>query len=338
MRPINICPSTLQDGYTTYSPLALRHVFNNKKISHILNYVVKDAKKEQRDILIENRTRISISGVQEKFSLKIEKKELVFTDTNGEYILKPIPTDLDNVAAVPANEHVTMQLASQVYKLNVAKNALIFFKDDEPAYITKRFDVMPNGTRCLKEDFASLLQKTSEQKGNRNYKYESSYADIAAAIDKYLPAPIIAKENLFKLVVFNYLFSNGDAHLKNFSVIDYKQDGFYQLAPAYDLLCTALHINDSDFALEDRLYKNDINHASFTNYGCYAYDDFYDFGIMIGLQPKRVSSFMQIFISKSEEVEKLVAKSFLSKNLKKVYLKYYSDKLIRLKNSLSNKI
>lgn len=334
MKELNICPSTLQDGYTTYSPKALRHLFNGKKVSHALKYVVTDAKKEQRKLLTENRTRISISGVQEKFSMRLEKKELVLTDKMGEYILKPIPTDLDNVKFVPANEHVTMQIASQVYKLDVAKNGLIFFEDEEPAYITKRFDIMPNGNRCLKEDFASLLQKTSENQGNKNFKYESSYLEMANAIDAFLPTSLIAKENLFKLCVFNYLFSNGDAHLKNFSVIDYQQDGQYQLAPAYDLLCTRLHITDSDFALEDRLYEGDYDHPSFSAYGFHGYDDFYDFGIKMGLVPKRITQFLTLFLSKTKEVEALVAKCFLSDELKEMYLKYYTNKLKRLSTYL----
>ena len=337
MKIVKVCPSTLQDGYTTYSPKALRQLFKNKKVLHQLNFNVGDAKKGQSISLIENRTRISISGVQEKFSIKLEKNKLVLTEKNGEYILKPIPTDLENVENVPANEHLTMQIAAQVYKLDVAKNGLIFFDDNEPAYITKRFDVMPDGRRCLKEDFASLMQTTSET-GNKNYKYEGSYLDMAKALDKYIGASIVAKENLFKLVVFNYLFSNGDAHLKNFSVLDYLQDGLYQLAPAYDLLCTRLHINDADFALEDSLYYGDYKHESFAYYGYHAYDDFYDFGIMLNLVPKRVSQFLQIFLANKNEVEKLVAKSYLDKDLKPIYLKHYYDKLKRLNNSLSQKI
>jgi serine/threonine-protein kinase HipA len=335
MIALNICPSTLQDGYTTYSPKALHHLFDGKKISHYLKYFVSEAKKEQRKLLTENRTRISISGVQEKFSMRLEKKELVLTDKMGEYILKPIPTDLDYVEFVPANEHVTMQIASQVYKLDVAKNGLIFFADDKPAYITKRFDIMPDGNRCLKEDFASLLQKTSENQANKNFKYESSYLNIAKAIDQFLPSALIAKENLFKLCVFNYLFSNGDAHLKNFSVIDYLQDGQYQLAPAYDLLCTRLHVEDSDFALEDRLYEDDYKHPSFSIYGFHGYTDFYDFGIKIGLVPKRITQFLKLFLSNTIEVEALVAKSFLSDELQELYLKYYYDKLKRLGTSLA---
>jgi serine/threonine-protein kinase HipA len=335
MIELNICPSTLQEGYTTYSPKALRHLFAGKKVSHVLKYVVTDAKKEQRKLLTENRTRISISGVKEKFSMRLEKKELVLTDKMGEYILKPIPTDLDNVEFVPANEHVTMQIASQVYKLDVAKNGLIFFEDDEPAYITKRFDIMPGGNRCLKEDFASLLQKTSENQGNKNFKYESSYLEMANATDAFLPTPLIAKENLFKLCVFNYLFSNGDAHLKNFSVIDYLQDGQYQLAPAYDLLCTRLHLEDNDFALEDSLYDGDHEHPSFAVYGYHCYQDFYDFGIKIGLVPKRITQFLALFLSKTIEVEALVAKCFLSDELKQLYIKYYHNKLRRLSTYLA---
>jgi serine/threonine-protein kinase HipA len=150
-----------------------------------------------------------------------------------------------------------------------------------------------------------------------------------------ITTPLVAKENLFKLCVFNYLFSNGDAHLKNFSVIDYHQDGQYQLAPAYDLLCTRLHVEDGDFALEDRLYEGDYKHQSFAHYGFHGYTDFYDFGIKIGLVPKRISQFLQLFLSKQIEVETLVGRSFLSEELKKLYLKLYYDKLKRLETVLS---
>jgi serine/threonine-protein kinase HipA len=46
---------------------------------------------------------------------------------------------LKKVDQLPANEHLTIQIAKQVYGITVAKNAVIFFKDGSPAYITKRF-------------------------------------------------------------------------------------------------------------------------------------------------------------------------------------------------------
>jgi HipA-like C-terminal domain len=40
---------------------------------------------------------------------------------------------------------------------------------------------------------------------------------------------------LLKLLLFNYLFANGDAHIKNFSLLETPL-GDYRLSPAYDLL------------------------------------------------------------------------------------------------------
>lgn len=83
---------------------------------------------EVAEQFMENRKRISISGVQEKLSFLLEKNVLRLTKEGeqGTYILKPIPRDLKKVDQVPANEHLTMQIAKQVYGLNTAENALIF--------------------------------------------------------------------------------------------------------------------------------------------------------------------------------------------------------------------
>jgi len=61
---ITICPSTLQQGFSTYSPLALRYLFNRKEVPHTLKYKRFGNKKDEQN-LIDKRTRISISGVQE---------------------------------------------------------------------------------------------------------------------------------------------------------------------------------------------------------------------------------------------------------------------------------
>ncbi len=84
-------------------------------------------------------------------SLIWEKGQLRLTHEGeqGTYILKPIPRDLENVDQLPANEHLTMQIAKQVFKLNVAENAMIFFENGEPAYITKRFDIEMKSSKNL---------------------------------------------------------------------------------------------------------------------------------------------------------------------------------------------
>lgn len=68
----------------------------------------------------------------------------------------------------------------------------------------------------------------------------------------YLTTYTLDAPKLLKILVFNYLFSNGDAHIKNFSIIE-TPFGDYRLSPAYDLLNSRIHIDDKDFALEDGL-------------------------------------------------------------------------------------
>lgn len=332
---IQICPGTLAEGHSTYSPRCIRETFAGNKVSHILPFPSPQQEGEQKKKFLESRSRISISGVQEKYSLRYNpvNKQLELTDKGGEFILKPIPVDLLHVAQVPANEHLTMQIASQLFKIPTAKCALIFFNDGVPAYITRRFDVKSDGTRCLKEDFASIAGLTSMNAG-KDFKYNYSYEGIAQLIDKYIPANIPTKENFFRLVVFNYLFSNGDAHLKNFSRIDCKGEGDAFLAPAYDLINTSIHIDDGDIALSDGLYAKDYDHPSFATFGHYCFDDFYEFGVRIGLVPIRIKKMLLQFIEGAEKVEQFVSRSFLNDETKSLYLNHYFDKQRRLSTSL----
>ena len=38
MTELKVCPSTLQEGFTTYSPDALKTLFDGRKVSHILDF------------------------------------------------------------------------------------------------------------------------------------------------------------------------------------------------------------------------------------------------------------------------------------------------------------
>jgi serine/threonine-protein kinase HipA len=117
LNELKYCPGTLAEGYSAYSPSCLRSMFDGKKVSHILPYQQPQLSEEVAEQFNENRKRISISGVQEKLSFLLEKNVLRLTmvGEKGRYILKPIPRDLKKVDQVPANEHLTMQIAKQVY-------------------------------------------------------------------------------------------------------------------------------------------------------------------------------------------------------------------------------
>jgi serine/threonine-protein kinase HipA len=113
LNEIKNCPGTLAEGFASYSPLCLRRLFNGRKVNHVLPYDTPAHDDEVAKEFMENRTRISISGVQEKLSLLLEKNELRLTreGEKGTYILKPIPGDIRYPDHVPANEHLTMQIA-----------------------------------------------------------------------------------------------------------------------------------------------------------------------------------------------------------------------------------
>jgi len=327
---ITYCPSTLQPGFSTYSPAAQQALFGSrtKKVSHILPFGPPGKNPELTREYNEKRKSISISGVQEKYSLVLQKNELKLTASRGTHILKPIPAErLERVEYMPANEHVTMQIASQVFGIKTAACGMNFFDDGTPGYITRRFDYKPDGTKYQIEDFATLLGKSPEREGN-DYKYNASYLDIAKLISKYVPAAKVELLNFFRLVVFNYLIANGDAHLKNFALMESKQ-GDYLLSPAYDLMCTALHINDSDLALHDRLYDGDMKEAPYQNYGIYTRQSFILFAEKAGIPIPLANTIIDELMQSTLKVADMIERSFLSQEAKGRYLEIIGERYRR---------
>jgi len=320
------CPGSLAEGFITYSPAFLRRMFDNKRVSHVLPYDTPQANELDAEKFMENRKRISISGVQEKMSLLLDKNKLRLTEEGeqGTYILKPIPRDLKKVDQVPANEHLTMQIATQVYGIHTAENGMIFFKNGSPAYITRRFDVKPDGSKWGKEDFATLAGRTKDNAG-ADFKYTYSYEEAAALIRQFVPAWRIEIEKYFALVVFIYLFSNGDAHLKNFSLLE-NENGDYFLSPAYDLINTRLHVNDTDFALDRGLFADNFASKTYKKTSHRGRQDFTEFAKRIGVREDRLEKLLEPFLLRQDKVGILVNRSFLSTPGKKEYLMEYNSR------------
>ena len=238
---------------------------------------------------------------------------LINDGETGSYILKPIPSIGKNLDQMPANEHLTMQIARQVYGIDTAENALIFFKDGKPAYLTRRFDINTDKTKRAVEDFASLGARTPHSHG-KDYKYVGNYSELFTIMKKYIPAYRIEAQKLFKLLVFNYLFSNGDAHFKNFSVVE-TPDGDFCLSPAYDLLNTHIHINDSVFALEDGLLPKNLKKGNIKN-------QFLILANFAGLTDGQIKQVFDKMLANNEKVQQLIKNSFLNTKLQKNYILY----------------
>ena len=255
---IEYCPGTLAEGFDTYSRACLNKMFQGKKVHHVFPYDSPASNPETDELFEENRKRLSISGVQEKFSVILQKNKLRLVNERerGTYILKPIPGVGKNPDQMPANEHLTMQIARQAYGIDTAENALIFFQNGASAYITKRFDIDKEGNKMAQEDFASLAGRAPQTHGE-HYKYLGNYLELFQIMQTHVPAYKIEAPKLLKTLMFNYLFSNGDAHFKNFSLLETSM-GDSRLSPTYDILNSRIHVEDRDFALEDGLLPRDL--------------------------------------------------------------------------------
>jgi len=314
------CLGCLKPTNNIYCNRCQKILFDNQKIDFVLDF----DKQAFLSKSIELSTSLSISGVQDKISLKIENSKLVPTSKHGTYILKPIPLLEygEIIEDVAKNEHFTMQLASQIFNIETANNGLISFSNGELAYLVKRFDRV-DGRKIRQEDFCSLAGYTKDTHG-KNYKYDYSYEQIGKLIKLYLPTYKIETVKFFKLVLFNYLIGNGDAHLKNFSVTQRKTKE-YGLSPAYDLLSSSIHLPyEARTALE--LFE-EYESPSFEANGFYAYDDFTVFAKKLDIPQKIAKNIIKTFLSKEKIAIELLEKSFLSSEAKRRYKSLFLDRI-----------
>lgn len=76
MKELKVCPSTLQNGYSTYSPTAIRELFNGQIVSHIFADPRPNTETEEANEAIKSIVRISLSGAQPKFSVIADNGKL----------------------------------------------------------------------------------------------------------------------------------------------------------------------------------------------------------------------------------------------------------------------
>ncbi len=320
---INHCPGTLAAGHDTYSTTALKRVFGGRRLSPFLPYPSPSSTGVLGEPFADNQRSISISGVQEKFSVILDKNHLRLTevDEQGTHILKPIPRAGKHADQMPANEHLTMQIARQVFGIETAENALVFFNDGTPAYLTKRFDVSADGSKIAQEDFASLAGRTPQTHGEQ-YKYQGHYYELFELLKRHVPAYKVEALKLFKLILFNYVVSNGDAHFKNFSLSETPLGDFI-LSPAYDLLNSRIHIDDADFALSEGLIPERMKKGGVAGH-------FQLLGELAGLTEQQIARIVQQLTSEQEQVLGLIQASFLDEPRKRRYTQHYQSRINRV--------
>ncbi len=208
-------------------------VLDNARLKEILDLI------RHRPMLAgDDGYRLSLAGAQDKLAVGFcdGQVQLIKGGTPTTHILKPI---IEHVKDSAHNELFCMKLA-KMSGLDVPE-ASLHFVDDRPYYLVERYDrhVDKGGVvgRIHQEDFCQALGIAPEIK----YEREGG-PDIAACqevIARHAARPAADQIKLLNIILFNYLIGNADAHGKNFSLL-YKGDK-PELAPAYDLLSTAIY-------------------------------------------------------------------------------------------------
>ena len=135
-------------------------------------------------------------------------------------------------------------------------------------------------------------------------------------------------EQFFRMVVFNYLFANEDAHMKNFSLMNRR--GEYFLAPAYDLMNTCIHIqSESDLGLKGGLSPDIETSEVYDRTGHPCRLDFERFAERIGLPKKRADMVLDMFMEIPQETYALIDYSFFFFFLKRMYKRVIEERRVR---------
>jgi serine/threonine-protein kinase HipA len=277
--------------------------FFGTKTPPTLDYSLDQMKDLARDVI---ERSVTVPGVQPKLSLTIvsevlatgrEKRLTVVGALGGNFILKP-PSQ--NYPEMPQNEHATMRIAEEAFGIRTVPSSLIRLQSGELAYITKRIDRTNEGEKIHMLDMFQILEAFD--------KYKSSMERVGKAINAYSSNPLLDQTFYFELSVFSYLTGNNDMHLKNFSMINKKND--WVLAPAYDLLNVNIANPDDDEELALTLAgkKKKIKPEHFIH-----------FGLGLGLNEKQIRNIYKRFLNKKDVAFAWLDNSFLSAEYKTAY-------------------
>jgi serine/threonine-protein kinase HipA len=116
--------------------------------------------------------------------------------------------------------------------------------------------------------------------------------------------------------------SNGDAHYKNFSLIETTL-GDFKLSPAYDLLNSRIHIADRDFALEQGLLPPQEVQGKIK-------EQFIKLGQISEIPQKQIAKVITDLTGNVDQVKGLIQHSYLSDRFKRNYEQAYLTRLAKL--------
>ena len=140
-------------------------------------------------------------------------------------IVKIDESEKPNYGAEGIGEYIYSKVAKSC-GINIPKTYL--FKDDDNFihFGIKRFDSSSDGKRFHTHTLAGLLHM---EKSTR-----IDYIELIKIAKEYLFIPDEDIVELYRRMVFNYIYNNNDDHLKNYTFLMDEQ-GNWRVSPAYDL-------------------------------------------------------------------------------------------------------
>ncbi len=259
------------------------------------------------------KSQTTLTGVQAKLSLHLDRHEgsrrLTIVGLWGDYIFKPQTQTYKNL---PENEDLTMHLA-EIAKIKVVPHTLVRLQDRTLGYLTKRVDRTPAGSKIQMEDMCQLTERQTE------YKYKSSYEQIAKIIAKYSYVPLLDLTNFYEQVFFSWLVGNNDMHLKNFSL--YAPKGKWILTPAYDLLNVSM-VNPKD--TEELALTLNGRKKRVTK------EDFVNAMTLSGISPKVFDNMLEKYRKLLPKFYEMIELSFLDDESKEAYKQGITSRLERM--------
>lgn len=262
------------------------------------------------------KSQTTLTGVQAKLSLHLDRhegsKRLTIVGLWGDFIFKP---QTQSYKTLPENEDLTMHLA-EIAKIKVVPHTLIRLQDGTLGYLTKRIDRTSEGDKIPMEDMCQLTERQTE------YKYKSSYEQIAKVIAKHSYVPLLDLTDFYEQVFFNWLVGNNDMHLKNYSL--YAPKGKWVLTPAYDLLNVSM-VNPKDTeelaltlnAKKKRIKRSDFVRAMETS----------------GISPKVFDNILAKYRKLLTKFNEIIDLSFLYEEDKDLYKQSIASRLARIEDS-----
>ncbi|RVT93485.1 HipA domain-containing protein [Sphingomonas crocodyli] len=180
----------------------------------------------------------TLSGVQKKWLVYRTAQGCVAATRLEDPATHIAKFNSPDVPTLVLNEDLSLRLAREVLGTSEVTAAAIGQVEGEDgiALIVERFDRLGD-VRLRLEDFAQILERP---RGTTfEGKYQGSYEEAADVIARFSSRALIDLDRFFRLVLFNLVIGNADAHLKNFSLLE--RDEGLRLSPAYDLLNTLVY-------------------------------------------------------------------------------------------------